>query len=509
MKKYALIYVTLLGFAFLSCEPEFESPIEESEIYQAGEVDFSKYIAVGNSLTAGFADNALYITGQENAYPNLLAQKFEFVGGGDFTLPLMSDNVGGFSNDPTIFVPRLVLAFDEIGNPNPSLYTGAAPSTDFTVNVGAVSNMGIPGAKSYHMITPGYGDAAGVLTGSANPYYVRFASAPGATVIQDVLAQEPTFFTLWLGNNDILSYATSGGLGVDQTGNPDPTTYDRRDLTDPTLFASIYEGLLAQLMANGAKGVLLNLPDVTSIPLFTFEPTLDEAQATGLTGFYQLVVGIVTQQLIAGGASLEQAQGIASQYGFEFTVGKNKRIIRTTPSQLNPLGLIRQTDELVLLTSSESGFAVIDEVVEGILVNAALGQLPSPEEAAIIIDAIDAVGLDQNYLDQAEQQAIAGVRNSLNATIRTLAEANGLAFYDVAGDLAQAASQGIPFDGGIVTSEYISGGAFSLDGVHPTPRGHAFITNGVLSAIEQTYGAQLPKVDPADFATVTLSNDVN
>ena len=29
----------------------------------------------------------------------------------------------------------------------------------------------------------------------------------------------PTFFTNWIGANDILSYATTGGIGVDQTGN--------------------------------------------------------------------------------------------------------------------------------------------------------------------------------------------------------------------------------------------------------------------------------------------------
>ncbi len=48
----------------------------KQDAYTNGEADFSNYVALGNSLTAGYADNALYITGQENSYPNILAQQF-------------------------------------------------------------------------------------------------------------------------------------------------------------------------------------------------------------------------------------------------------------------------------------------------------------------------------------------------------------------------------------------------------------------------------------------------
>ena len=47
---------------------------------------------------------------------------------------------------------------------------------------------------------------------ATNPYYARFATAPGtSTVLGDALAVNPTFFTFWLGNNDILGYAAGGG----------------------------------------------------------------------------------------------------------------------------------------------------------------------------------------------------------------------------------------------------------------------------------------------------------
>ena len=86
------------------------------------------------------------------------------------------------------------------------------------------------------------------------------------------MAQNPTFFSLWIGNNDILSYATSGGSGNDQAGNLNPATYGPNDITDPMVFGGVYDQLLQSLTASGAQGVVANLPDVTSIPYFTTVP---------------------------------------------------------------------------------------------------------------------------------------------------------------------------------------------------------------------------------------------
>ncbi|MGC1472447.1 MAG: G-D-S-L family lipolytic protein, partial [Psychroserpens sp.] len=40
-----------------------------------------------------------------------------------------------------------------------------------------------------------------------------------------------------------------------------------------------------------------------------------------------------------------------------------------------------------------------------------------------------------------------------------------------------------------LTSGLVTGGAFSLDGVHPTARGYALIANEVMKAIDATYGS--------------------
>ena len=54
-----------------------------------GSADFSTFVALGDSLTAGYADSALYRHGQENSFPAIMAQQFVSVGGGAFNQPLM------------------------------------------------------------------------------------------------------------------------------------------------------------------------------------------------------------------------------------------------------------------------------------------------------------------------------------------------------------------------------------------------------------------------------------
>ena len=89
MKKY--IYRSgLLAFTAValltSCDPEIDAP----EI-SAGEANFERYVAVGNSLTSGYANNGLYRSGQINSYPNILAGQFKLAGGGEFTQPLFTE----------------------------------------------------------------------------------------------------------------------------------------------------------------------------------------------------------------------------------------------------------------------------------------------------------------------------------------------------------------------------------------------------------------------------------
>jgi len=161
-------------------------------------------------------------------------------------------------------------------------------------------------------------------------------------------------------------------------------------------------------------------------------------------------------------------------------------------------------DLLVLTSSGVIGQPDTDRI-------AALVALGVPQELAgqLSVTGVSLPLEDQFVLIPEEKQAIENARIAYNETIEALAKANNLAYYDAASDLSQVANGGVPFSSGVVTSDFVTGGGFSLDGVHPTPRGHALVTNGVLNAIESAYGANLTRVNPADFGTITVSNDVN
>ena len=98
MKKFLALF-SAFGLIFISCSDDDNAdglPIpEESIVFTSGTADFSNYVAVGNSLTSGFSDAALFVDGQIASFPNMLANNFALAGGGEFNIPFMADNLGG------------------------------------------------------------------------------------------------------------------------------------------------------------------------------------------------------------------------------------------------------------------------------------------------------------------------------------------------------------------------------------------------------------------------------
>ena len=160
-------------------------------------------------------------------------------------------------------------------------------------------------------------------------------------------------------------------------------------------------------------------------------------------------------------------------------------------------------DDLLVLTSS----GIIGQLNENRFAELIALGVPAETAGQLSVNGVSFPLEDQWVLVPSEQEAISTANASYNATIEGLAAANGLAFVDARASLAQVAEEGIPYNGGVLTSEFVTGGGFSLDGVHPTPRGYALVANLAIQAINETYGATIPVVDIGDFATVTLSNN--
>jgi hypothetical protein len=111
----------------------------------------------------------------------------------------------------------------------------------------------------------------------------------------------------------------------------------------------------------------------------------------------------------------------------------------------------------------------------------------------------------RNHLTLDEISAISNAIDSYNNVIKTAADANNLAFVDANARLKELANGGITINGVTFTDAFVSGGAFSLDGVHPSTRGYAIIANDFINAINAKYGANVPRVDVTSYPAIEVS----
>lgn len=515
------ILLSSLFFAF-SCNDDFKNDVDSINV-DNGDADFTTYVALGNSLTSGYADGALYSSGQESSYPNIIATQMQKAGGGDFTQPMMPNDVGGFTDlyqatGGTSFYGKLTLEIvDGSLSPVPSTPEGTLTESIVT---GSFNNMGVPGAKSYHLLADGYGSAQGIATGTANPYFVRFATSATTSVMTDAMAQSPSFFTLWIGNNDLLSYALSGGTGTDQNGNLDASTYGSDDLSDATMVGGAINAMLSTLTTSGAKGAIANLPDVSTIPYFTTVPSLPftsesdayVAQVDGLNAFYTSLNAVfdalgvserkisfsatedtgaviidtsltdlstsITQALVAGGADATQAALLGATFGQARQSTDADLFLLTTSSSLGQVDTDRYTSLLAAGLDSSSA-----------------GQM---SVTGLTYPVQDADALTETEVTLLEERA-----STINTLIETMASNYGLALVDMNSKMKELQT-GITFNGVTFTTTFVTGGAFSLDGIHLTPRGYAIVANEFMTQINNTYNSTLPMVDVNDYSGINI-----
>ncbi|RMG47922.1 MAG: hypothetical protein D6718_02625, partial [Acidobacteria bacterium] len=228
------------------------------------QVSFRKYVAVGDSLTAGYASGGLVADHQAYSYPALLADRF----GSEqpFEQPWISD-----PGIPTLLVlhslvPGVVLDQDHDGD-------GTADPPGSPLNLflpRPYDNLGIPGAAVRHTVhpPPPPGDPD-------RPFFydlvIRGDLIPDGTedtVVQQVAALQPTFVTIWIGANDILGAALSGCDG--SVASLDPNWFC--PITPSEAFDADFQLLVDSIDATGASLAIANLPDVTAIPFVQFMP---------------------------------------------------------------------------------------------------------------------------------------------------------------------------------------------------------------------------------------------
>ncbi|MEQ8910515.1 MAG: G-D-S-L family lipolytic protein [Vicingaceae bacterium] len=468
-----ILYILPLSLA-IACAPEFDEDIPSGD---PGSADFTNYVAVGNSLTAGYQSSALRRKRQENSFPAILAEQMKLAGGGEFKQPLLDAGVGiGNTLNAELALGYTMDCKNERSlGPVPSAPQGQidqfAPAIiGATVANGPYNNVGVPGAKSFHLAFSGYD--------TLNPFYQRFA-IPNEPVINHAVRANPTFFSLWIGNNDVLGYALAGGSSDAVTPN--------------TQFNQVYTGLITALTTNGAKGVVANIPNITSIPHFTTIPTSTPSLRQGQADTLNFIYASYNADLDSAVAKGQINQPQANKRKIFFTAGANPWVIIDT--DLN--GFVTKTaggtwppmrqmnsGELLTLTTPQNSLKC-----DGMGTASPLtGPNPIPAQYA---------------LTRNEIKSINDAVTSYNITIKQLADANGLAFVD-ANAILEEMEKGLSFNGVTYSTEFVSGGAFSLDGVHPNTVGYAIIANAHIDAINSKYGASLQKVNVNNYEGIVF-----
>lgn len=520
MKKIIISSIAVSALFFTtSCKTDFDTDVQDIAVTK-GDADFTKFISLGNSLTSGYRDGALYIDGQNESYPSMIAQQMKLAGGGSFIQPMMADNNGGLLlGTLPIQATKLYIKSFTNGAPNIENVAGT-PTTNILNKIsGTINNMGVPGAKSFHLIAPNYGSAAGVALGTANPYFVRFATTATTSVLADAMAQKPTFYSLWIGNNDVLSYATNGGTNSTMVGgvttytsasvhttNVDPSTYKSNDISSPTLVAGAIKGVLDGLKSVGStKGVIANIPYVTSIPYFTtvpYNPLSPTALGSNLSTLNTNLYGPLKQALTAFGAgdrinllSATAANPVLikdeslTNLSAQLTAALTPALGLATATAFGQIyGQARQTtaEDYILLTT------------KGVIGTTAVG-VPS----AINVYGISYPLQNQHVLTKTEAGKVKTAVDSYNASIKSLADTYGLAFVDANKKMVELNAQsGISYDGVKYSAKFVTGGTFSLDGVHLTGRGYAIVANEFIKSINTTYKSTLPQVNANKYSGV-------
>ncbi|MEX0275365.1 MAG: G-D-S-L family lipolytic protein, partial [Flavobacteriaceae bacterium] len=363
----------------------------------------------------------------------------------------------------------------------------------------------------------------GVAAGLANPYYARMATSATASVMGDVMAQSPTFFSLWIGANDVLGYATSGGTGEDHnmTGNLDAATYAGNDITHAGVFAQVYGGLLQTLTSGGAEGIVANLPNVADAPFFTTVPhaPLDPTnpdfapqipalnaqfgqlnQVFAALGVPERSIEFSTTAASAVVIKDESLTDLSAQITGALMAGGADAGTATILGLLYGQARQATADDLILLTAS-GAIATVDTDNVAYLMGLGLDQATAGQ---LSVTGLTLPMGDGMVLIPDEQTAISNAITAYNQTISNAATTFDLAFFDVNAFFTEVATNGYQAGSAFMTADLVTGGTFSLDGIHPSPRGNAVIANQMINAINAKYGSNLPTVNPVDYTGVYL-----
>lgn len=201
-----------------------------------GSADFTRYVAIGDSLGAGVISGGLVEDVQRHSYPALIYQQ-------------VHGSLNGFDL-PTVSRPGI--------NPILQLVNLAPVVIRPAAGFGAPTNLTLPRPYT-NLSVPGadVNDVLNTVTDNGGLHDLILRGL--GTQVQQALVQQPTFVTFWV-NNDALSAAVSGVVVEDVT------------LTSLANFEAKFRAVTGLVAGAGARMALATIPNVTTIPFVTTVP---------------------------------------------------------------------------------------------------------------------------------------------------------------------------------------------------------------------------------------------
>jgi len=225
---------------------------------------FKSYVALGNSITAGYQSSGINDSTQRQSYARLLAAQ-----------------MGTQYHYASLAMPGCA---PPISNTATGARVGGGTSTTCALRSSSsvtdvLNNVAVPGARVLDPIS-----ATTVASNALTTFVLG-----GKTQVQRALDARPTFATVWIGNNDVLEAGASGILVPVPGISPGIVSTEAQ-------FEASYDAMIQQLTAGapGIKGVLIGVVQVAGIPLLQQGAIVFAQQAAVAQVFLQATGKAVT-----------------------------------------------------------------------------------------------------------------------------------------------------------------------------------------------------------------------
>jgi lysophospholipase L1-like esterase len=376
---------------------------------------FERYVSMGNSITAGFQSAGINDSTQSQSYAVLLANAM----GSPFFPPLLNR-----PGCPPPFTNVFTQARVSGGTP-----TTCALRKATAVPPPYVSNTAVPGAEVL--------DIYNNLDTASNSNTLTTFMLGGLTQAQMMARAEPTFVSIWIGNNDVLGAATSATNGGDTT-----------KITPVAAFQTRLTTAFDAVAAAGPRGaVVIGVANVTLIPFFSRGAT-----------YWAIDNGLVP------GAAFPPSMVVDNNCAPNGLGGRGDSTLVPFPYGA------------LLLGTAQAGFPAVlscADTVPRVVVPAELRRLLATVAAYNAFDSTQAATRGWAWVNP----------NPLLAALAAdTAQVRAFPYFPQ-GNAGDTVAVRRPF-----------GRAFSLDAVHPSASTHKTIANALRTAINAKYGTSIPAI---------------